>query len=84
MMGIRLAAVTAFFYAACASAATVIAPGTYLVEGQATPNRQPDCNSIIIEAPRGLIVFDTGRHQEHTQQLTRPATDFWSITARNW
>jgi glyoxylase-like metal-dependent hydrolase (beta-lactamase superfamily II) len=65
----RFAAVPALFYGACACAATLIAPGTFLVEGEATPNRQPDCNSILIEAPRGLIVFDTGRHQEHTQQL---------------
>jgi glyoxylase-like metal-dependent hydrolase (beta-lactamase superfamily II) len=69
MMGIRLAALAAFLCGACASAATLIAAGTYLVEGQTAPNRQPDCNSIIIEAPRGLIVFDTGRHPEHTQQL---------------
>jgi glyoxylase-like metal-dependent hydrolase (beta-lactamase superfamily II) len=39
------------------------------VKGEAAPNRQPDGNSIIIEAPKGLIVFDTGRHREHTQQL---------------
>src|SRR5579863_1076641 len=65
----RFAAVPALFYGACACAATLIAPGTFLVEGEATPNRQPDGNSILIEAPRGLIVFDTGRHQEHTQQL---------------
>ena len=66
---IRLAAVPAIFYGACACAASLIAPGTFLVKGEAAPNRQPDGNSIIIEAPKGLIVFDTGRHREHTQQL---------------
>ena len=25
--------------------------------------------SIIIAAPKGLIVFDTGRHKEHAQQV---------------
>jgi len=56
-------------YAAGADAATLIAPETYLIEGEATPNRQPDGNSIVIVAPRGLIVFDTGRHREHAQAI---------------
>ena len=68
-MIIRLAWVPSLFYGACACAASQIAPGTFLVEGEATPNRQPDGNSIIIEAPQGLIVFDTGRHPEHAQKL---------------
>jgi glyoxylase-like metal-dependent hydrolase (beta-lactamase superfamily II) len=65
----RALALPAIFYGACACAASLIAPGTYLIEGEATPNRQPDGNSIVIEAPQGLIVFDTGRHKEHAQQL---------------
>jgi glyoxylase-like metal-dependent hydrolase (beta-lactamase superfamily II) len=52
-----------------AAAASLIAPGTHLIEGDATPNRQPDGNSIVILAPAGLIVFDTGRHPEHAQAL---------------
>jgi glyoxylase-like metal-dependent hydrolase (beta-lactamase superfamily II) len=65
----RVLALVAIFYGACACAASLIAPGTYLIEGEATPNRQPDGNSIVIEAPQGLIVFDTGRHKEHAQQV---------------
>ena len=68
-MFIRILALAGILYAACACAASLIAPGTYLVEGEATPNRQPDGNSIIMVAPQGLIVFDTGRHKEHAQQL---------------
>ncbi|MGB6353675.1 MAG: MBL fold metallo-hydrolase, partial [Steroidobacteraceae bacterium] len=56
-------------FAASTFAASTIAPGTYLIEGEAVPNRQPDGNSIILEAPQGLIVFDTGRHEEHIQQV---------------
>jgi glyoxylase-like metal-dependent hydrolase (beta-lactamase superfamily II) len=59
----------AILYGACAGAATLLAPETYLIAGLTTPNRQPDGNSIVIEAPAGLIVFDTGRHQGHTQQI---------------
>jgi glyoxylase-like metal-dependent hydrolase (beta-lactamase superfamily II) len=68
-MFIRILASACVFFSACACAASLIAPGTYLVEGEATPNRQPDGNSIIMTAPQGLIVFDTGRHKEHAQQL---------------
>src|ERR1700675_16473 len=68
-MFIRILALAGMLFGACASAASLIAPGTYLVEGEATPNRQPDGNSIIIVAPKGLIVFGTGRHKEHSQQL---------------
>jgi glyoxylase-like metal-dependent hydrolase (beta-lactamase superfamily II) len=65
----RVLALAGICYSVFASAATVIAPGTYFVEGGATPNRQPDGNSIIIVAPKGLIVFDTGRRKEHAQRL---------------
>src|ERR1700691_5616334 len=65
----RVLALAAIFHGACACAATQIAPDTYLIEGAATPNRQPDGNSIVIVAPKGLIVFDTGRHKEHAQQV---------------
>src|SRR5882724_11665463 len=68
-MFIRILALAGIFLGPCASAAPLIAPGTYLVEGDATPHRQPDGNSIIIVAPKGLIVFDTGRHEEHAQQV---------------
>jgi glyoxylase-like metal-dependent hydrolase (beta-lactamase superfamily II) len=68
-MFIRILALAGMFVGACASAASLIAPGTYFVEGEATPHRQPDGNSIIIVAPKGLIVFDTGRHKEHAQQV---------------
>jgi glyoxylase-like metal-dependent hydrolase (beta-lactamase superfamily II) len=57
------------FHVAGAFSASTIAPGTYLLEGETKPNRQPDGNSIIIVAPAGLIVFDTGRHAEHARQL---------------
>ena len=68
-MIIRMLALAGIFYGVCAAAASLIAPGTYLVEGESLPNRQLDGNSVIIVAPKGLIVFDTGRYKKHAQQL---------------
>src|SRR5277367_5615632 len=65
----RVLAMMGMLYGVCACAASLIAPGTYLIEGEVTPNRQPDSNSIVIVAPQGLIVFDTGRHPQHAQQV---------------
>jgi glyoxylase-like metal-dependent hydrolase (beta-lactamase superfamily II) len=65
----RIIALAVLFYGPWAGAAALIAPGTYLVAGEATPNRQPDGNSVILVAPQGLIVFDTGRHEEHAREL---------------
>ncbi len=68
-MFIRLIALAGMLCCACATAASLIAPGTYLIEGDTAPNSLPDGNSVIIVAPQGLIVFDTGRHKEHAQKL---------------
>jgi glyoxylase-like metal-dependent hydrolase (beta-lactamase superfamily II) len=66
---LRLLTLTALLQCAHASGASLIAPDTYLIEGRTTPNSQPDGNSVLILAPNGLIVFDTGRHKQHAQQL---------------
>jgi glyoxylase-like metal-dependent hydrolase (beta-lactamase superfamily II) len=68
-MFIRTLALAALFQGACASAASLVAPGTYFIEGEATPNREPDGNSIVIAAPQGLIVFGTGRYEKHWQEV---------------
>jgi glyoxylase-like metal-dependent hydrolase (beta-lactamase superfamily II) len=40
-----------------------------VIAGAFPPDRGPDGNSVILRAPRGLIVVDTGRHPEHQDQL---------------
>ena len=40
-----------------------IAPNTFLIRPVPAPGRGPDGNTIIIDAPEGLIVVDTGRHK---------------------
>lgn len=42
--------------------AQTVAQGVWLIPGSFLPNRQPDGNTVIFAAPRGLIVMDTGRH----------------------
>jgi glyoxylase-like metal-dependent hydrolase (beta-lactamase superfamily II) len=39
----------------------VLLPGTYDPD---TGDGQPDGNSVLIRAPDGLVVFDTGRHEQ--------------------
>lgn len=57
-------------FASCAAAAPMPASGGYhLIPGQFGPDTSPDGNSVLIDAPEGLILVDTGRHPEHTEQL---------------
>jgi glyoxylase-like metal-dependent hydrolase (beta-lactamase superfamily II) len=46
-----------------------IAPGVWLIPGSFLPHRQPDGNTVIFAAPRGLIVMDTGRHKWQRQAI---------------
>ncbi|HEU0099905.1 MAG TPA: MBL fold metallo-hydrolase [Allosphingosinicella sp.] len=43
--------------------------GWHLVSGSFEPGRQPDGNSVFLDAPEGLILVDTGRHPEHQAKL---------------
>lgn len=45
------------------------AGGWHLVPGTFEPGRQPDGNSVFLEAPEGLILIDTGRHPAHQEKL---------------
>jgi len=49
--------------------ATPVARGVWLVPGGIRPGRAPDGNTIVFEAPRGLIVMDTGRHDWHREAI---------------
>lgn len=45
-------------------------PSDYaLIPGSFAPDRQPDGNTVVIDAPAGLIVVDTGRHPEHRDKI---------------
>lgn len=52
-----------------------VAHGIWLIPGSFLPNRQPDGNTVIFEAPQGLIVMDTGRHRWQRQAILDFAKD---------
>jgi glyoxylase-like metal-dependent hydrolase (beta-lactamase superfamily II) len=60
-----------FGFAALAglAGANELAPGVDLIPGTFVAGAQPDGNTVVFAAPDGLVVFDTGRHPEHTQQI---------------
>jgi glyoxylase-like metal-dependent hydrolase (beta-lactamase superfamily II) len=44
-------------------------PEPTVIAGAFPADRGPDGNSVVLRAPRGLIVVDTGRHTEHQDKL---------------
>lgn len=47
----------------------VLVPGIEWLAGRFVAGAQPDGNSVLIEAPEGWIVVDTGRYPAHAQAL---------------
>jgi glyoxylase-like metal-dependent hydrolase (beta-lactamase superfamily II) len=47
----------------------LVEPSYTLIPGSVPLDKGPDGNSIFLDAPRGLIVIDTGRHPEHAEKL---------------
>lgn len=41
----------------------------HLIPGQVPLDKGPDGNTVVLNAPKGLIVFDTGRHPEHARAI---------------
>jgi glyoxylase-like metal-dependent hydrolase (beta-lactamase superfamily II) len=46
-----------------------IAPGVTLLPGAMLPGRGPDGNTVVFDAPEGLVVVDTGRHAWHSDAI---------------
>jgi glyoxylase-like metal-dependent hydrolase (beta-lactamase superfamily II) len=46
-----------------------VAPGVALIEGAILEGRGPDGNTVIFDAPDGLVVVDTGRHVWHSDAI---------------
>jgi glyoxylase-like metal-dependent hydrolase (beta-lactamase superfamily II) len=66
----------------------LVAPGVWMIPGGIRPNRQPDGNSVIFEAPAGLVVVDTGRHAWHREAILSLARarkkDIVAIVNTHW
>jgi glyoxylase-like metal-dependent hydrolase (beta-lactamase superfamily II) len=46
-----------------------IAEQVYVLTGEFAPGQQPDGNSVLLQGNSGWIVFDTGRHADHTLRI---------------
>ncbi len=59
------------FGASCAAEPVqqTLADGVVLIPGGFAPGHQPDGNTVVFEGHDGLVVFDTGRHSEHSQKI---------------
>ena len=55
--------------AAPAASAAPLPAGIHLIPGAVPLDSGPDGNTAVLDAPQGLIVFDTGRHPEHAQAI---------------
>jgi len=52
-----------------ATAVGAAAAPFHLIPGAVPLDKGPDGNTIIFDAPEGLVVFDTGRHPDHAQAI---------------
>jgi glyoxylase-like metal-dependent hydrolase (beta-lactamase superfamily II) len=55
--------------AASGATAPGASTGWHLVPGSFEPGKGPDGNSVFLDAPKGLILVDTGRHPAHQEKL---------------
>jgi glyoxylase-like metal-dependent hydrolase (beta-lactamase superfamily II) len=46
-----------------------VAPGVHLLRGAMLPERGPDGNTVVFDAPHGLVIVDTGRHAWHSDAI---------------
>jgi len=67
LMGARLA-IALLVMTACVGGKAVAEP-YHLIPGAVPLDAGPDGNTIVLDAPDGLIVFDTGRHPEHARAI---------------
>jgi glyoxylase-like metal-dependent hydrolase (beta-lactamase superfamily II) len=53
----------------------VVADDVWLVASGTREDRQPDGNTVVFNAPRGLVVVDTGRHAWHRDAIVSLARE---------
>ncbi|HJU26052.1 MAG TPA: MBL fold metallo-hydrolase [Rhodanobacteraceae bacterium] len=71
----RLAWVATALLACFGQARAAPQPRYTLIPGSLRAGSEPDGNSVILDAPEGLIVVDTGRHPQHQEKILAFARD---------
>jgi len=66
---ILLAAMAGLLTSAATPKIKLVEPSYHLIPGSIPQDKGPDGNSIFLDAPKGLILVDTGRHPEHAAKL---------------
>jgi glyoxylase-like metal-dependent hydrolase (beta-lactamase superfamily II) len=51
-----------------------VVPGVTWLPGRFVAGEQPDGNSVLFDAPDGVVLVDTGRHSRHADALLRELT----------
>jgi len=73
MTGMRTSALVAMLLVGSSWAAEPgqqsLAEGIVVIPGGFAPGHQPDGNTVVFQGSDGLVVFDTGRHPEHSQKI---------------
>ena len=64
-----LIALAGLLTGAAAPKIKVVEPDYHVIPGSVPLDKGPDGNSIFLDAPKGLILVDTGRHPEHADKL---------------
>ena len=66
---LALLAAAVLLTGAAAPKIKLVEPDYHLIPGSVPLDKGPDGNSIFLDAPRGLVLVDTGRHPEHAEKL---------------
>ena len=69
MRSIILLAMAGLLGGASAPKIKLVEPGYHVISGSVPLDKGPDGNSVFLDAPKGLILVDTGRHPDHAQKL---------------
>ena len=67
---LKSALAAALLLTACTASSATLPAGYHLIPGRVPLDWQgPDGNTIVLDAPQGLIVVDTGRSPQHAQAI---------------
>ena len=65
----RFVTIAAGLLASATAVSSLAAQPYHLILGAVPLDSGPDGNTVVLNAPQGLIVFDTGRHPEHAKEI---------------